>query len=189
MREEAAQRVPLVQALEAADRDGQLLTREARAQATAPLCWRRVGRRGVSLRQSPSGGLARGDAVDLAGGAVAAYLDHWRRTAAPLVPARIRLLLHLDAALLALGVLLGACARGVALEYCVTWESTFLGPRELRGVLVALHGRAGAVGAPGASCALSSDLGRFRVSQRRRPPLIGQAMFESSRLVVERNLG
>jgi hypothetical protein len=91
VREEAAQRVLLVQAVEAADRDGQLLTREERAQATAPLCGRRVGRRGVSLRRSPSGGLARGDAADLAGRAVAAYLDHSRRTATPLVSARILL--------------------------------------------------------------------------------------------------
>jgi hypothetical protein len=86
--------------------------------------------------------VTRGDAADLTGRAVAAYLDHWRRTAAPLVFARIRLRLHLGAALLAIGVLLGAYDRGIAFEYCVTWESTFLGPRELRGVLVALLGTA-----------------------------------------------
>ncbi|HXJ81746.1 MAG TPA: DUF2868 domain-containing protein [Candidatus Methylomirabilis sp.] len=254
MREEAAQRVLLIQAVEEADRDGQLLTREERAQATAAvrdagemsaasIAERRAGRlaellavrapwaepvlratrfpggivwalvaiaglaglgtdslgpeRRINVLSLPILGLilwnlgvygallaeaavhsrrtsaghggvpaereggppgrfvaavaewrarrrmgARGDAADLVGRAVAAYLGHWRRTAAPLVSARIRLLLHLGAALLAIGVLLGAYARGIALEYRVTWESTFLGPRELRGVLVALLGPA-----------------------------------------------
>jgi hypothetical protein len=87
----------------------------------------------------------RGRAADLAGRAVAAYLGHWRRAVAPLLSARVRLLLHLGAALLAVGVLVGTYARGIAFEYRATWESTFLAARELRAVLVLLLGPASAL--------------------------------------------
>jgi hypothetical protein len=68
----------------------------------------------------------------------ATYLSHWRRIAGPLFATRVRLLLHLGAALLAVGVLAGAYGRGIAFEYQATWESTFLGPRAVRRLLAIL---------------------------------------------------
>ena len=88
---------------------------------------------------------ARGRAAELARRAATSYLGRWRPAVAPLVAARVRLLLHLGAALLAVGVLIGAYSRGIAFEYRATWESTFLGPRELRAVLVPLLGPASAL--------------------------------------------
>ena len=252
MREEAAQRVLLVQAVEEADRDGQLLTREERSRATAAaregagmstaeLAERRSGpllellsaraawiapvlratrfpvgavwilvaiaglaglttdalgpERRINILSVPILGLilwnfvvyaalfveaamrsghgeiraasrdgawgrllasladwrarrrlgARGRAAELARRAATSYLGRWRQAAAALFSARVRLLLHLGAALLAIGVLGGAYGRGIAFEYRATWESTFLGPRELRVVLVALLGPASAL--------------------------------------------
>lgn len=85
---------------------------------------------------------ARTEGTRLAGQVVSTYVARWRRLAAPLLTAHVRFLLHLGAALLAVGVLCGAYWRGIAFEYQATWESTFLDPRALRGVLVALLGPA-----------------------------------------------
>lgn len=77
--------------------------------------------------------------------ATAAYLTGWRRVAAPLVIARGRALLHLGAAALAAGMIVGMYVRGIAFEYRATWESTFLGPAQVHALLVAVLGPAGAV--------------------------------------------
>jgi len=81
--------------------------------------------------------------------ALVQYLTRWHRLAAPLVAARVAGLFHAGAALLAIGVLVGAYGRGLAFEYQATWESTFLDARGLRAVLVALLGPASLLlGAP-----------------------------------------
>jgi hypothetical protein len=89
--------------------------------------------------------LGRLEGAGVAGEAVTLYLQRWRRAAAPLLEARTRAALHLGAALLGVGVLCGAYARGIAFEYQATWESTFLGPHGLRVVLVTLLGPASAL--------------------------------------------
>jgi hypothetical protein len=110
---------------------------------------------------------ARAEGARLAGQVVSAYLTRWRRLAAPLLEARIRLLLHLGAALLAVGVLGGAYWRGIAFEYQATWESTFLGPGGLRAVLVTLLGPASLLlGEPIPSAAALASL---------RAPAVGEA--------------
>jgi Protein of unknown function (DUF2868) len=73
------------------------------------------------------------------------YLSRWRRVAGALFATRVRLLLHLGAALLAVGVLAGAYGRGIAFEYQATWESTFLGPGAVRRLLAILLSPASAL--------------------------------------------
>jgi hypothetical protein len=81
--------------------------------------------------------LARGGARSPArvAAALRAYGQRWLDAAAPLLVARARAMLHLGAALLAVGVVLGMYLRGITFEYQATWESTFLGPRGARALL------------------------------------------------------
>ena len=74
--------------------------------------------------------------------AVGLFLRRWRPLAVPVLAARVQVLLHVGAALLALGVLGGAYGRGLAFEYRATWESTFMDAGDLRVVLVVLLGPA-----------------------------------------------
>ncbi|MDR4495894.1 MAG: hypothetical protein R3B74_16050 [Nitrospirales bacterium] len=55
---------------------------------------------------------------------------------------RLRLILHLGAACMALGIVLGLYIRGLALDYQATWESTFLGADQVHAVLHILLGPA-----------------------------------------------
>lgn len=55
---------------------------------------------------------------------------------------RVRLLLHLGAAFMALGVVLGLYIRGLALDYQATWESTFLEADQVHALLSILLGPA-----------------------------------------------
>lgn len=50
----------------------------------------------------------------------------WLPTAAPLIAARARVVLHLGALALALGAVAGMYVSGIAFEYRATWESTWL---------------------------------------------------------------
>jgi len=50
----------------------------------------------------------------------------WVPTAAPLIAARMRMLLHIGAFALALGAVAGMYVSGIAFEYRATWESTWL---------------------------------------------------------------
>lgn len=59
----------------------------------------------------------------------------WAGIAAPLYRARATRLLHLGAAMLALGVIAGMYLRGLALEYRASWESTFLEPETVQALL------------------------------------------------------
>ena len=72
-----------------------------------------------------------------------AIAAEWAVVAAPLYRARATRLLHLGAAMFALGVIAGLYLRGLALEYRATWESTFLEP-------AAVHALLSLVLAPGA---------------------------------------
>ena len=59
-------------------------------------------------------------------GAFARFGLDWLQRGAPLVAARAGRVLHLSAAMLALGAIAGLFVRGLAFEYRAGWESTFL---------------------------------------------------------------
>lgn len=63
---------------------------------------------------------------EVVGRALAAYWREWAPAHAPAAAARIRLALHVGAACLAAGTVLGMYLRGLTLAYRVSWESTFL---------------------------------------------------------------
>jgi len=64
-----------------------------------------------------------------------ALAAEWAGIAAPLYRARTTRLLHLAAAVFALGLIAGLYLRGLALEYRATWESTFLDPAVVQTLL------------------------------------------------------
>jgi hypothetical protein len=72
----------------------------------------------------------------------AVFAAEWAVAAAPLWQARAALLLHLAAAGLALGVVLGLGARGLVLDYRAAWQSTFLEAPQVQAVLNTLLGPA-----------------------------------------------
>jgi hypothetical protein len=59
-------------------------------------------------------------------GAVGVFGAEWARTVAPLAAVRAARVLHLAAALLAVGAVAGLYVRGLVFEYRAGWESTFL---------------------------------------------------------------
>ena len=76
------------------------------------------------------------------GRAVEAFVGEWSRLAAPIIAARSRRLLHLGSAAVALGLIAGLYFRGIVFRYEAGWESTFLGPSQVRDVLGVLFGPA-----------------------------------------------
>ncbi len=66
----------------------------------------------------------------------------WSRAMAPLATARAARLLHLGAALLALGAVLGLYLRGLVFDYRIGWESTFLGAPAVHVLLATVLGPA-----------------------------------------------
>ncbi len=80
---------------------------------------------------------------------VAAIPRDWARLASRLYAARSARILHLAAALLALGTIAGLYTRGLAFEYRASWESTFLDAGQVRSLLaVALAPGAWVTGRP-----------------------------------------
>lgn len=74
------------------------------------------------------------------GRALARFAADWAHYAGGLTHAHARRVLHLGAAALAAGVLLGMYGRALAIEYRAGWESTFIGAgtlHELLGLLLA----------------------------------------------------
>ena len=85
--------------------------------------------------------------------ALQAYAAAWARAAAPMALTRAALLLHVAAAALALGMVAGLYLRGLVLDYRAGWQSTFLDPAAVRGVLALLLAPASAftgIGVPDA---------------------------------------
>ncbi|TAK54256.1 MAG: DUF2868 domain-containing protein [Gammaproteobacteria bacterium] len=68
-------------------------------------------------------------------GAFARFGLDWLERSAPLVTARAGRVLHLSAAMLALGALAGLFVRGLAFEYRAGWESTFLDAATVHAIL------------------------------------------------------
>ncbi len=77
--------------------------------------------------------------------ALAAYWSEWSHRSLGLGVARLRALLHLGAASLAVGVVAGMYIRGLGLEYRATWESTFLSAEAVAGILHLVLGPAAAL--------------------------------------------
>jgi hypothetical protein len=76
----------------------------------------------------------------LLGEALAGYAADCARAGAPLVAQHLRRALHVAAALVALGLIAGLYLRGLVLRYEAGWESTFLGPAQVRTLLGMLFG-------------------------------------------------
>jgi Protein of unknown function (DUF2868) len=76
------------------------------------------------------------------GRAVESFVGEWSRYAAPLTGSRSRRLLHLGSVAVALGLISGLYFRGIVFQYEAGWESTFLGPSQVRDVLGVLFGPA-----------------------------------------------
>ena len=70
------------------------------------------------------------------------FQQRWSKLAAPLAGARIARTLHLSAALFAAGVIAGIYLRALVVEYRAGWESTFLGPEAVHGLLATMLGPA-----------------------------------------------
>ena len=77
-----------------------------------------------------------------AGDAFAAFMGEWTRAGAPLLSARAARVLHLSAALLAIGAIAGLYFRGLVFEYRAGWESTFLAPAQVHALLSSVLGPA-----------------------------------------------
>ena len=67
--------------------------------------------------------------------ATAAFVGQWSELVAPLMAARASRVLHLAAAMLAIGAVAGLYARGLIFEYRAGWESTFLDAGQVHAVL------------------------------------------------------
>jgi hypothetical protein len=70
------------------------------------------------------------------------YMNLWWRHYHSIVIRRVRHLLHIGAACLALGTILSMYVRGLALDYQATWESTFLSAAQVHTLLHGLLGPA-----------------------------------------------
>jgi hypothetical protein len=105
-----------------------------------PLLERRLG----PLRRWIAGAarFPRTTASEATTAAAARFTSDWTDLSAALLDARAGRVLHLSAALFALGALLGLYVRAVAFEYRIGWESTFLQPASVHAFLAALLGPA-----------------------------------------------
>ncbi len=70
------------------------------------------------------------------------FMNLWWRHCHPIIISRVRHLLHIGAACLALGIILSMYVRGLVLDYQATWESTFLSAAQVHTVLHGLLGPA-----------------------------------------------
>jgi hypothetical protein len=73
------------------------------------------------------------------------FAAEWGALSHPILLLRAKRLMHLAAALVAVGLVAGLYFRGVALRYEAGWESTFLGPRSAYALISVLYGPASGV--------------------------------------------
>ena len=73
------------------------------------------------------------------------FAAEWGALTQPMVFLRAKRLLHLAAALMAVGLIVGLYFRGIALRYEAGWESTFLGPQSAYVLIAALYEPASAL--------------------------------------------
>src|SRR5882757_11524326 len=82
------------------------------------------------------------------------FAGEWSVLSQPMLFLRAKRLMHLAAALVAIGLIVGLYVRGIALRYEAGWESTFLGPQSAYALISALYEPASALsgishGSPG----------------------------------------
>lgn len=70
------------------------------------------------------------------------FAAEWGALSQPVLFMRAKRLMHLAAALVAVGLVAGLYVRGIALRYDAGWESTFLGPQAAYALLGVLYGPA-----------------------------------------------
>ena len=102
------------------------------------------------------------------GPALQAFAAQWWRVSAPLSAARAATLLHAAAAALALGLIAGLYLRGLALDYRVGWESTFLSAGAAHAAVTTLL--APARRCPASRCRTRRASRRCGSRTARRPP-------------------
>lgn len=99
-----------------------------------PLLPRRISRPRFATPSRPAW-LRPRRAQALLGAPLARFAEEWMALSAPLSLARSERILHLCAALLALGAALSLYLRGVVAAYRVGWESTFLDASQVHALL------------------------------------------------------
>jgi hypothetical protein len=67
------------------------------------------------------------------------FAAEWGALSQPMLFLRAKRLLHLAAALMAVGLIVGLYFRGIALRYEAGWESTFLGPQSAYALISVLY--------------------------------------------------
>ena len=77
--------------------------------------------------------------------ALGRFTREWFAAAQPLLLARAARLLHLSAAALGIGLIVGLYVRGIAFDYRAGWESTFLDASQARALLSVIYGPASLV--------------------------------------------
>ena len=100
------------------------------------------------------------------------FTSEWTAVAHPLLLERAKLLMHLAAALIAVGLILGLYLRGLVFRYEAGWESTFLSAPAVHALAVLFYGPAAAlsgIGVPAADALARCD-GRAP-REARRPPV------------------
>lgn len=78
------------------------------------------------------------------GQAFSRYAERWAEVGGAFIAQHARRWLHLAAAAVAAGLIVGLYLRGTVLRYEAGWESTFLGPAQVRTILGLLYGPAAA---------------------------------------------
>jgi hypothetical protein len=73
------------------------------------------------------------------------FAGEWSVLSQPMLFLRAKRLMHLAAALVAIGLIVGLYVRGIALRYEAGWESTFLGPQSAYALISALYEPASAL--------------------------------------------
>lgn len=77
--------------------------------------------------------------------ALQSFALEWTSAARGLLLRRARTMLHAAAAATALGLVAGLYVKGIVLRYEAGWDSTFLGPGQVQGLLAFLYGPAAAL--------------------------------------------
>jgi Protein of unknown function (DUF2868) len=88
------------------------------------------------------------------------FAGEWGALSQPILFLRAKRLLHLAAALMAIGLIVGLYFRGIALRYEAGWESTFLGPQSAYALISTLYGPACALS--GISHGSLGEIGELR---------------------------
>jgi hypothetical protein len=130
---------------------GWLLRRLLPPSSPAAVAWlsgvvERLVRRGVVGRTPRAPEPARQESErELTRRSLARFVEDWFPAVQPLAWARLRRLLHAGALLLVTGAVAGMYFRGLAWEYRVSWESTFLSDGAVEWMLTRALSPAGAV--------------------------------------------